>query len=104
MTRRTGSANLTLHGGQVPAWLSVRMAALGRVIVEAIVHHYGRDELLRNPVRVIDVFVDELDLKELGSEGVGPKPPGDSTIVRHRFETSTSTERLPQLDFVEPES
>jgi hypothetical protein len=47
MSQRTGSANLPLHGGKVPAWLSVRMAALGRVIVEAIVHHYGRDELLR---------------------------------------------------------
>jgi hypothetical protein len=44
--QRAGSANLPLHGGQVPAWLSVRMAALGRVIAEAIVHHYGRDELL----------------------------------------------------------
>jgi uncharacterized protein len=47
MIQRTGSANLPLHGGRVPAWLSTRMAALGRVIVEAIVHHYGRDELLR---------------------------------------------------------
>jgi uncharacterized protein len=47
MHRRTGSANLPLHGGHVPAWLSTRMAALGRVIAEAIVHEYGRDELLR---------------------------------------------------------
>jgi hypothetical protein len=47
MAQRTGSANLPLHGGHVPAWLSKRMAALGRVIVEAIVHEYGRDELLR---------------------------------------------------------
>ncbi len=47
MIQRAGSADLPLHGGQVPAWLSVRMAALGRVIAEAIVHHYGRDELLR---------------------------------------------------------
>jgi len=46
MIQRAGSANLSLHGGQVPAWLSARMAALGRVIAEAIVHHYGRDELL----------------------------------------------------------
>ena len=46
MTQRVGSANLPLHGGQVPAWLLVRMAALGRVIAEAIVHHYGRDEFL----------------------------------------------------------
>src|ERR1700760_531350 len=47
MSVRTGSASLPLHGGRVPAWLATRMAALGRVIVEAIVHHYGRDELLR---------------------------------------------------------
>jgi uncharacterized protein len=46
MHRRSGSADLPLHGGRVPAWLAVRMAALGRVIVEAIVHEYGRDELL----------------------------------------------------------
>jgi len=31
----------------VPAWLSTRMAALGRIIAEAIVHEYGRDEFLR---------------------------------------------------------
>jgi uncharacterized protein len=53
MIHRTGSANLPLHGGQVPPWLSMRMAALGRVIVEAIVHHYGRAELLR---RLADPF------------------------------------------------
>jgi hypothetical protein len=39
--------NLPLHGGHVPAWLSVRMATLGRVIVQAIVQHYGRREVLR---------------------------------------------------------
>ena len=47
MPQRTGSANLPLHGGHVPAWLSTRMATLGRIIVEAIVHEYGREELLR---------------------------------------------------------
>src|SRR5215203_4846976 len=47
MARRTGSADLPLHGGRVPAWLSDRMSQLGAVICEAIVHHYGRDELLR---------------------------------------------------------
>src|ERR1700723_4411273 len=47
MHQRTGSADLPLHGGHVPPWLARRMAALGRVMVEAIVHHYGRDELLR---------------------------------------------------------
>jgi hypothetical protein len=44
---RTGSADLPLHGGRVPPWLAARMASLGRVIVEAITHHYGRDEVLR---------------------------------------------------------
>ena len=47
MTRRAGSADLPLHHGRVPAWLGQRMARLGAVMAEAIVHHYGRDELLR---------------------------------------------------------
>src|SRR5581483_4004889 len=42
----TGTALLPLHGGRVPAWLSARMARLGRVIVEAIAHEYGRTEVL----------------------------------------------------------
>jgi hypothetical protein len=47
MARRSGSADLPLHGGRVPAWLGQRMTRLGAVMAEAIVHHYGRDELLR---------------------------------------------------------
>jgi uncharacterized protein len=47
MARRAGSADLPLHGGRVPPWLANRMTRLGAVICEAIVHHYGRDELLR---------------------------------------------------------
>src|SRR3954465_11654108 len=47
MTRKAGTADLPLHGGHVPRWLSDRMTRLGAVISEAIVHHYGRDELLR---------------------------------------------------------
>ena len=47
MTRRTGSADLPLHGGRVPPWLAERMATLGAVVCQAIVHHYGRDEFLR---------------------------------------------------------
>ena len=43
MARRAGSADLPLHGGRVPLWLADRMTRLGAVIV----HHYGRDELLR---------------------------------------------------------
>lgn len=47
MPHRTGSADLPLHGGRVPYWLGARMARLGAVITEAIVHEYGRDEFLR---------------------------------------------------------
>ncbi|HEX2338828.1 MAG TPA: DUF763 domain-containing protein [Hyphomicrobiaceae bacterium] len=47
MTKRTGSADLPLHGGRVPAWLGQRMSVLGAVICQAIVHHYGREEFLR---------------------------------------------------------
>jgi hypothetical protein len=47
MPRRAGSADLPLHGGRVPHWLASRMARLGAVMCGAIVHHYGRDELLR---------------------------------------------------------
>ena len=47
MARRSGSAILPLHGGRVPPWLATRMASLGAVITQAVVHHYDRDEFLR---------------------------------------------------------
>ena len=47
MARRAGSADLPLHGGRVPKWLADRMPRLGAAMSEAIVLHYGRDELLR---------------------------------------------------------
>jgi uncharacterized protein len=47
MSRRSGSADLPLHGGRVPDWLGRRMTQLGAVIAEAVVLEYGRDEFLR---------------------------------------------------------
>jgi hypothetical protein len=47
MAQRSGSTNLPLHGGRVPAWLGERMTRLGTVMTQAIVHHYGRREFLR---------------------------------------------------------
>ena len=47
MTRKSGSADLPLHGGHVPIRLADRMTRLGAVICQAIVHQYGREELLR---------------------------------------------------------
>jgi uncharacterized protein len=46
VAQRAGFADLPLHGGRVPAWLAQRMARLGRLICEVIVHEYGTDELL----------------------------------------------------------
>jgi hypothetical protein len=47
MARRSGSADLPLHGGRVPPWLASRMATLGAVITQAIVHEYGREAFLQ---------------------------------------------------------
>jgi hypothetical protein len=47
MSKRSGSADLPLHGGRVPHWLGERMTKLGVLMTEAIVLHYGRDEFLR---------------------------------------------------------
>src|SRR3954462_194817 len=47
MARRAGTADLPLHNGRVPPWLAARMAKLGTVVTEAIIHHYGRTEFLR---------------------------------------------------------
>src|SRR4026208_2618326 len=47
MAKRSGNADLPLHGGSAPSWLADRLTALGAGMSQAIVHHYGRDELLR---------------------------------------------------------
>jgi uncharacterized protein len=51
--KRSGFADLPLHGGRVPAWLAQRMEKLGTAIVESIVYHYGAAEFLS---RVSDPF------------------------------------------------
>src|SRR3981081_1366940 len=47
VAQRTGSANLPWRNGRGPARRAGRETRLGAVMSEAIVHHYGRDELLR---------------------------------------------------------
>ena len=44
--KRSGIADLPLHGGRVPAWLAERMATLGTAIAESVVYHYGRPAFL----------------------------------------------------------
>jgi hypothetical protein len=43
---RSGTADLPLHGGRVPAWLARRMTQLGTGIAESVLLHYGAPELL----------------------------------------------------------
>ena len=51
--KRSGSADLPLHYGHVPAWLAERMSKLGLAITESIIAEYGKTEVLR---RLSDPF------------------------------------------------
>jgi hypothetical protein len=44
--KRSGVADLPLHGGRVPQWLAERMTRLGTAITEAIIYDYGTSALL----------------------------------------------------------
>ncbi len=45
--KKSGYADLPLHGGRVPKWLAERMALLGGAITEAILVEYGKKEFIR---------------------------------------------------------
>ncbi|WP_316807924.1 DUF763 domain-containing protein [Pedobacter agri] len=45
--KRSGSADLPLHYGQVPPWLAQRMVKLGLAITESILMEYGKAEVIR---------------------------------------------------------
>ncbi|HEY6803650.1 MAG TPA: DUF763 domain-containing protein [Pyrinomonadaceae bacterium] len=51
--KRSGVADLPLHGGRVPPWLAERMTLLGTAITETVVSHYGRSAFL---TRLSDPF------------------------------------------------
>ncbi len=51
--KRSGFADLPLHNGRVPAWLSERMEKLGTAIVESVIYSYGTREFL---ARLSDPF------------------------------------------------
>jgi transposase len=48
------------------------------LLPECLDDYLGED----NPVRVVDVFVDELNLEELGFEGAQPARPEDRRTTR----------------------
>jgi hypothetical protein len=51
--KRSGTADLPLHGGSVPPWLANRMTELGTAISEHIVLEYGASDFL---TRLSDPF------------------------------------------------
>jgi len=51
--KRSGTADLPLHGGRVPPWLAKRMTELGTAIAEQVILNYGRSEFL---TRLSDPF------------------------------------------------
>jgi uncharacterized protein len=51
--KRSGVADLPLHGGHVPLWLANRMTELGTAIAEQIILNYGQSEFL---TRLSDPF------------------------------------------------
>jgi len=51
--KRSGTADLPLHGGRVPLWLAKRMTELGTAIAEQIILNYGKSEFL---TRLSDPF------------------------------------------------
>jgi uncharacterized protein len=53
VVKRSGVADLPLHGGRVPQWLATRMTTLGTAITESVLHHYGHSAFL---ARLSDPF------------------------------------------------
>ena len=51
--KRSGTADLPLHGGRVPPWLANRMTELGTAIAEQVILNYGESEFL---TRLSDPF------------------------------------------------
>ncbi len=50
---RTGTAQLPLHYGKAPEWLTSRMCKLGREVATIIIGEYGKNEFLH---RISDPF------------------------------------------------
>jgi uncharacterized protein len=44
--KRSGVADLPLHGGRVPHWLAERMTKLGTAVTEAVIYDYGTSAFL----------------------------------------------------------
>ena len=72
--KRSGTADLPLHGGRVPQWLAERMTKLGTAITEAIIHDYGSSAFLS---RLSDPFW----FQALGAVMGQGRPKGERCLI-----------------------
>ena len=68
--KRSGVADLPLHGGRVPPWLAERMTMLGTAISESVLYHHGASELLS---RLSDPFWFQALGCVMGMDGTHPE-------------------------------
>src|SRR6059058_4981117 len=74
--KRSGTADLPLHGGRVPPWLAERMTTLGTGIAESVIHHYGISEFQsRGSVMGMDWHSSGITTSVLGAlkRGLNPR-------------------------------
>ncbi|HEX2269333.1 MAG TPA: DUF763 domain-containing protein [Pyrinomonadaceae bacterium] len=106
--KRSGVADLPLHGGRVPQWLAERMTKLGTAITETIVHDYGTSAFLSRlsdpfwfqalgAVMGMDWHSSGITTSVMGALKRGLKPRADELGLyvcggRGRFSRNTPTE------------
>ena len=82
--KRSGFADLPLHGGRVPAWLAERMTKLGAAIVESVLLRYGHAEFL---------FANE---RSILVPGLGKRDGHGLALVRDHNVSARSLEARPE--------
>lgn len=106
--KRSGVADLPLHGGRVPKWLAERMTKLGTAITETIIHDYGTSAFLSRlsdpfwfqalgAVMGMDWHSSGITTSVMGALKRGLAPKGDELGLyicggRGRFSRNTPTE------------
>jgi hypothetical protein len=101
--KRSGVADLPLHGGRVPQWLAERMTKLGTAITETVIQDYGTSAFLS---RISDPFWFQALGSVMGmdwhSSGITTSVMGGSSAAsRHERMNSASTSAVDAEGFRE---
>jgi hypothetical protein len=91
--KRSGTADLPLHGGRVPSWLADRMTRLGTAITEAVDGHP-----FPVPLTTYDETIGVLRAS-LDRARVGDTDKLDGMTRLDRFVRAVETRRAPAADF-----